>query len=127
MNEPSRTLIAGAALAALLTETTDVPGLEPLHGSDVYWRLHRGKLAASFYTIPGAGGVLAAAEQYFGGTAKLGSSNGLDTVERLLCTEWHGIPLEVSVPVPKVDEVAELRKRIAELEAAAAVDAQVSA
>lgn len=127
MNEPSRTLIAAAALAALLTETTDVPGLQPLHGSDVYWRVTRGQLTAWFYSISEAGGVLPAAQQYFGGEPEAGSSNGLDTVERVLHTEWNGIALTISVPVPKVDEVAELRKRVAELEAAAAADAQVPA
>lgn len=126
MNEPSRTTISAAALVALLTETTDVPELARLHDPEVFWRLYEGGLTASFYGVADGKSILAATQQYFGGTIKPGSGGGIGTVQKVLHTEWHGVPLEINVPVPKVDEVAELRRQIAELQAAAAAGAPVS-
>lgn len=127
MSEPSRSTITAAALVALLMETADVPELARLHDPEVFWRMYEGSLMAAFYSVNDGPQILAATQQYFGGEIKPGTSHGIHTVQKVLHTVWHGVPFEIGVPVPKVDEVAELRNQIAELQAAAAAGARVTA
>ncbi|BBB00603.1 hypothetical protein RVR_10602 [Actinacidiphila reveromycinica] len=60
--------------------------------------------------------LLAAAEEFFGGTVKITSSFHSDTEDHELYTDWLGVPLIVSVRIPREDSLGALRKQVSDLE-----------
>jgi hypothetical protein len=69
--------------------------------------------------LPASAEVLSAATAFFGGTVRI-TDRQHDEETHQLHTDWLGVPLVVSVKVPREDELAALRKQVAELQAAAA-------
>jgi hypothetical protein len=61
---------------------------------------------------------LAAARALFGGKATPAASYDHDIEGYNLATSWQGVPLRVSVEIRRENEVAELRKQVADLQAA---------
>lgn len=112
-----------AALIALIETLHSDPVAAPLAEVPAGFFLNPRGLSIR-YSRPEKGvRQLEAARVLLGGTVTEEESYDLGSIGQRLATTWHGFPLDVHVKIPREDEVAELRKQVAELQAAAAVQA----
>jgi hypothetical protein len=76
-----------------------------------------GAIWMSYYMeLPDPTEVLATASAFFGGEVKI-TEGGSISEKHTLHTAWLGVSLMVSVRMPREDELAALRKRVADLQA----------
>lgn len=115
-------VVAARALPALVEMLHTDPlarVLAPASTYDSTWfYVHRGALEITCYDSAKGGEQLSAARALFGGTVALGPSYS-SSETHVLTTAWQGVPLTVRVEIKREDEVAELRKQVADLQAAA--------
>lgn len=111
-------LTAAAALVHLITLLHTDPLARPLIGSTRdfhYFAVARGELSLRLDDPTLGAEQLASARSLFGGDTADENSYKTNAVGKVLRTTWRGVPLEVHVTVPREDEVAELKKQLAEL------------
>lgn len=109
---------AAALISLILTLYTD-PLAAPLTDGPGFF-LHRDDLSVR-YSSPEIGvRQMEAARALFGGAVTDEESYSAHRIEQKLTTTWRELPLSVYVQIPREDEVAELRKRLAQLESAQA-------
>jgi hypothetical protein len=115
-------VIAAAALAELVAMLhTDPLAAVLVNGSrfdQPWYAVNAGELAVHYYSAKNAAEKLAAVTALFGGTVEISKTVSGGSETHRLKTAWRGVPLEVSVEILVEDEVAVLRKRLAELESA---------
>lgn len=114
---------ADAALIALIGLIYTDPLAEPLTENPGFF-LHPSDLAIRYSGKRKGVRQLEAARSLFGGTVTEEESYSPHTIGQKLTTTWHGFPLSVSVVIPREDELAELRKQLAELQAVQAAAGQ---
>jgi hypothetical protein len=89
---------------------------QPAHGRP-YYCVDGGTVEVCYYSAKNGAELLAAAAALVGGTVTVSKSHGASE-KHTLTTTWRDVPLQVSVDIPREDELEVLRKEIAELQAA---------
>ena len=118
---------AAAALLSVLTATADDPALAGLHSPRAIWLLRPTEVTCNLlYTYTDHTALLTHCTSRFGGTVKQGDRVDADLVEQPLTAEWDGLSLRIHIPVASQSVEAQLRARIAELEAAVAAGPAVT-
>lgn len=110
---------AAAALVGLIALLHTDPLARPLLGSVVYsprFTLAGGELSLRLSDLDAGAEQLAAAKALFGGTVAEETSYQTAAVAWCLTTTWQGVPFEVHVSVAREDEMAALRKQVADLQ-----------
>lgn len=126
MSEPIPDVTAATALVDLITMLHTDPLARPLlDGSmgPMYFVRSHGGLSVRLRNPAKGNEQLAAAQALFGGELTPGSSHSPDVEEYLLTSTWQAVPLRLYVEVDREDELAELRKQVADLRAAQAATA----
>lgn len=110
--------LLGDLVAALHADPlTAVMVSRPAYESPFY-KVKDGALSVDYYGIPDGAQVLTAAKSLLGGEVTVADGTLRNRETHTLTTLWGRVPLTVSVPIEREDEVAVLRKRLAELESA---------
>lgn len=121
MSEPIPDVRAAAALPDLVTLLHTDPIARPLLGDSIYtpyFTLTDGGLSIHYHDDRSGLEQLAAAQALFdGGEVSIEPGYSARNEQHTLSTTWQGVPLKVVVKVEREDELATLRKRVAELEA----------
>jgi hypothetical protein len=115
-------VVAARALVALVELIHTDPLARPLRSASIYsstyFYVHDGALEISCNNAEQGGEQLSAARALFGGTTEAGSSYS-QSQQHVLASTWRDVKLTVRVDIKREDEVAELRKQLADLQAAA--------
>jgi hypothetical protein len=117
-------VVAVRALPALVELLHTDPLARPLVPAGTFdstwFYVHRGALEITCHDSAKGGEQLSAARALFGGTVELGPSYSSSSETHVLTTTWQEVPLTVRIEIKREDEVAELRKQLADLQAAQA-------
>lgn len=114
-NDAQPDVTPDAALIALIRLLYTDPLAEPLTDAPGFFVNQLG-LSIRYSNERSGVRQLEAARALFSGTVTDDNAYRRDAIGQVLTTSWQGHPLRVYVQVPREDEVAELRKRLAQYE-----------
>jgi hypothetical protein len=112
-------VIAARALPALVELLYTEPVARPLVATGalpIAFAVDEGELEIRCYNTDRGTEQLAAAQALFGNDISAPRPYGTSALESVVTSTWQGVPLKVTVKLAREDELAALRKQVADLQ-----------